>query len=433
MALLNTNNQPASFLVGHVAPVLTLESRDWMLASGSEDKTCRIWDIRTDKVHKALRGFESSVTTTSFAADDHTIYVGSGDKVYSYDLRMESLLLNATQASKIYDGAEDEINQEDLKKDHQLRHCLIQIQVNHKATYLVACDDAGDVRVLDLKSHKWTKRLERRHDNIAMTVQFVPKKELQALSGGMDKLVVAWDFYKGRVMQLIDTDNPQQEGTVQSKQLFNPPFVHSITAHPSGTRVAIGLGDGSIQFLHTAADPPTASTIFQQDGGSSGSSKKNKKKGSTGASGKGTEGWLLGGRLVEAHASPIATIEYAGFNANWLVTSASNGSIAVWEDQASRYESFQRQQQVLEVLKQSQEQQLERLRQNQTLSQEPPVLPFGRPLEPLYEFKTIGVFERVNCVSTSKSSQGEKRLFVAGTHARAEEKKLQGRIAVYNL
>ncbi|KAG0303756.1 WD repeat-containing protein 53 [Dissophora globulifera] len=379
MALLNTNNQPASFLVGHVAPVLTLESRDWMLASGSEDKTCRIWDIRTDKVHKALRGFESSVTTTSFAADDHTIYVGSGDKVYSYDLRMESLLLNATQASKIYDGAEDEINQ------------------------------------------------------IAMTVQFVPKKELQALSGGMDKLVVAWDFYKGRAMQLIDTDNPQQEGAVQSKQLFNPPFVHSITAHPSGTRVAVGLGDGSIQFLHTAADPPTAPAIFQQDGGSSGSSKKNKKKGSTGASGKGTEGWLLGGRLVEAHASPIATIEYAGFNANWLVTSASNGSIAVWEDQASRYESFQRQQQVLEVLKQSQEQQLERLRQNQTLSQEPPVLPFGRPLEPLYEFKTVGVFERVNCVSTSKSSQGEKRLFVAGTHARAEEKKLQGRIAVYNL
>ncbi|KAI8599142.1 WD40-repeat-containing domain protein [Dissophora ornata] len=418
---------PSSFLIGHVAPVLTLDNRDWMLASGSEDKTCRIWDLRTNRVHKALAGFESSVTTTSFTpADSHTIYVGSGDKIHTFDLRMESLLLNTTQATKMYDGAEDEIN---------------QIQVNHRATYLAACDDAGDVRVLDLKTHRWMRQLQRKHDNIAMTVQFVPKKELQALSGGMDKLVVAWDFYKGRAMQLIDTDNPQPDGA-QSKQLFNPPFVHSIAMHPSGTRVAIGLGDGSIQFLHNAADPPTAPSTSLDDNSSSsttpvppGASKKNKKKkGSVGSSssGKGAEDWLVGGRLVDAHTTPIATIEYAGFNPGWLVTSASNGSIAIWEDQASRYESAQQQQKIQDMLKQHQQQQQQQ--QQQQVQLETPSLPYGRPLQPLVEFKTTDVFERLNCISTSQSAQvGESQVFVAGTHARIGEKKLQGRIAVYRV
>ena len=38
--------------------------------------------------------------------------------------------------------------------------------MNYKATYLAACDDAGDVRVLDLKTEKWLRPLERKHKNV---------------------------------------------------------------------------------------------------------------------------------------------------------------------------------------------------------------------------------------------------------------------------
>ncbi|KAG0269849.1 WD repeat-containing protein 53 [Linnemannia exigua] len=404
--------QPASFLMGHVAPVLSLDSRGWMLASGSEDKTCRIWDLRTDKVHKALTGFESPVSTTTFTpVDSHTIYVGSGTKIHTFDLRMEALVLNsATQSTRVYDGAEDEIN---------------QIQVNHRATCLAACDDAGDVRVLDLKTHKWMRKIE-------------------PLSGGMDKLVVAWDFYKGRATQLIETDTPQMD-VAQSKQLFNPPFVHSIAAHPSGTRMAVGLGDGSVQFLHTMTDLPTAPSSLEGDMAAlsvTASSKKNKKKAAS--SGKGNDGWLIGGRLSDAHASPIATIEYAGFNPEWLISSSSNGSIAIWDDITARYETMQRQNEILDLQKHN----LALAKKGQVEGQV--VLPYGRPLQPVMEFRTGGVFERINCVATNKRGfvagdegagaagagvgvGGERKLFVAGTHPRIGDKKMQGRIAVYHL
>jgi len=95
-----------------------------------------------------------------------------------------------------------------------------------------------------------------------------------------------------------------QPAAVQSKQLFNPPFVHSIAAHPSGTRAAVGLGDGTVQFLHTAADPPTAPSLDSASTlGGAVSTKKNKKKAPAGS-----DNWVVGGRLVDAHSSPIATM-----------------------------------------------------------------------------------------------------------------------------
>lgn len=86
---------------------------------------------------------------------------------------------------------------------------------------------------------------------------------------------------------------------MQSKQLFNPPFVHSIAAHPSGLRAALGLGDGTVQFLHNAADPPSTDSAST----SPAVTKKNKKKAPAGG-----DSWVVGGRLVEAHSSPIATM-----------------------------------------------------------------------------------------------------------------------------
>ncbi|KAF9582075.1 WD repeat-containing protein 53, partial [Lunasporangiospora selenospora] len=400
------------------------------------DKTCRIWDVRSNKVHKALTGFDAPVASTCFTpADEHTIYVASGTNVYSYDLRMESLLINISQASNVYGGASDDID---------------QIHVNYRASYLVACDDAGDVRTLDLKTGKWMRATDRRHDNIAMTAQFIPAKDLQVISGGMDKRVITWDLYKGRALKMIETDIPTLPG-VQAKQLFNPPFVHSIAIHPSGTHAAVGLGDGTVQFLHTAADIPTSEEppAPSQDPPSTETLKKNKKKKSGAGGGSGSDDWVVGGRLTSAHRSGIATLQYAGFNPKWLVTSSGQGTVAIWDDHAARFACYQRllqqqayQQNVVQQLRK------EGIPMAQATSAAAAVAsanatPDDRPIQPVTEFNVTNMFERINCIATSHGTGGDaaeastqKCIFVAGTHhqtLKAGSEKLQGRIAVYQI
>lgn len=136
--------------------------------------------IPARNVAKLITLSSTQVTTSSFTpVDSHTLYVGSGQKIYTYDLRMEAMILSATDSAiKVYDGAEDEINQvSDMALNRSesvcfqysylnLRIIFPQIQVNHRATFLASCDDSGDVRVLDLKTHKWMRPLERKHSNV---------------------------------------------------------------------------------------------------------------------------------------------------------------------------------------------------------------------------------------------------------------------------
>ena len=122
----------------------------------------------------------------------------------------------------------------------------------------------------------------------------------------------------------------------------------------------------------------------------------------------------------------------------------------MWDDQAARYESFQMHQEmehrlVLQQQLQNKKPTAQAIAAVEALGP----LPVGRPVQPILEFKTSNVFERVNCIATSQSSTGgttggeeghpstgdpaKKLLFVAGTHPRTGDKKLQGRIAVYPL
>lgn len=65
------------------------------------------------------------------------------------------------------------------------------------------------------------------------------------------------------------------------------------------------------------------------------------------------------------------------------------------------------------------------------------VLPYGRPCQPVMEFRANDVFERINCVTTNGNGTAagdvKRKLFVAGTHPRIGDRKMQGRIAVYHL
>ncbi|RUP45204.1 WD40-repeat-containing domain protein, partial [Jimgerdemannia flammicorona] len=230
--------QLISHLKGHKASILCLETAQnaplggAVLASGSEDRTCRIWDLRTEKAAKAIRGLENEVTSIHmlpYKTEQPPSLPGrrqKGPRVRPSKSGPNPLAINT----------QDELN---------------QITINDKDKYLATADDNGQVKVVDLETHQLYKQFRTKHDNICMAVRFRPKKPWDLFSGGMDNNLIQWDFSRGVPTVVWDMAAPSD--LTPGAQVFNPPFVYTIAASDDGHVMGVGLGDGSIKVLTTAA------------------------------------------------------------------------------------------------------------------------------------------------------------------------------------
>ena len=68
-------------LEGHSGAVATLAFSPGgeTLATGSADKTAKLWEVSTGKLIKTLEGHSSFVLTLAFSPDGETLATGSGD------------------------------------------------------------------------------------------------------------------------------------------------------------------------------------------------------------------------------------------------------------------------------------------------------------------------------------------------------------------
>ena len=70
---------------GHDDAVLTLAFAfdSQLLASGSDDKTIKLWNLATRKERATLRGHEKGVTSLAFSADGKTLASAGIDRMIS--------------------------------------------------------------------------------------------------------------------------------------------------------------------------------------------------------------------------------------------------------------------------------------------------------------------------------------------------------------
>lgn len=159
---------------------------------------------------------------------DHCVAASVGSTVLMFDLRSSSKPVNE------FSFLSEDIN---------------EVTFHPKGTYLSACDDAGDIAVIDTSKGQLYRTLTKQHENICSSVKFHPRKPWELISGGLDCRVIRWDFNRGRPLSSCSTQDAVQKvsDATSSSYLVNPPMVHSLDfVNGSFPALVCGLGNGSV-------------------------------------------------------------------------------------------------------------------------------------------------------------------------------------------
>lgn len=226
-------------------------SRNGSLLTGHESKF-KVWTCASSRHEWTLthvvdipeRGCVTCITQYPNAGEKYA--VSFSNCVAIYDLFSRPQLLH------MFHFNSDEVN---------------QIDINAKASFICACDDSGDIKVIDMETLCLYRSLSRQHDNICSTVKFNARKPWEIFSGGLDCQLIRWDFSRGRPLVSVNVserndevkDHTAYKPAIES-YMVNPPMVHSVDVFSSIHSLVCGLGNGSVS-VYSALSPKKLEVI----------------------------------------------------------------------------------------------------------------------------------------------------------------------------
>ena len=228
-------------LRGHRSDVNTIcvNNTQDILVSGSESGCVRLWDMKRERrSFKCAKRSEGAITSVELdPSNDMNLFVAVGQNIYQYDLRVPSVVMTSTEAvfgfktrrrKREENESEDEINCVNCHRDGSL---------------IVAANDSGETVVFDVKKLSQGLRSRYVHSNICTSVEWRPNTSRHVFtSGALDCTVIGWDYDNKRKYGHIEMNSIEESRS----QVFNPPFVHSLSYSHDGKIFAAAVGDGTV-------------------------------------------------------------------------------------------------------------------------------------------------------------------------------------------
>ncbi|WP_009633668.1 serine/threonine-protein kinase [Synechocystis sp. PCC 7509] len=204
----------AKTLKNHSQPVwaTSISDNGQVLASGSQDRTIKVWNVRTGQLQRTLLGHKDTVRSLAMSAEGRTLASGSGDTTIKlWDLSQGKLI-------GTFSGHSSPVWSVDFAPDGKT---------------LISASEDGSINIWNLRTGA-TKTIESAHNSRIFSIAVSPDNQTFA-TGSKDKTIKLWQLPTGKLLRTI---NEHKDA------------VRAIAYSPDGTQLASGSWDTTIHIWH---------------------------------------------------------------------------------------------------------------------------------------------------------------------------------------